>query len=67
MFAVTTSRITRHAPDGIGHTVEVRRLGQRRWVQCRSCGWEQNAQFLAWPKAREHLSGAHDARGQWTC
>jgi hypothetical protein len=65
MFTVTTSRITRYAAGGVAHTVRVRRLGQRRWVECETCDWQEGAQFLAWAKARNHLSGAHDASGQW--
>jgi hypothetical protein len=65
MFTVTTSRITRYAEGGVAHTVQVRRSGPRRWVECGSCGWRAGAQVLAWAKARDHLSGTHDAQGEF--
>ncbi|MEU6219290.1 hypothetical protein ABZ845_17495 [Streptomyces sp. NPDC047022] len=61
MPQIDTSRVSRRDPHGREHTVRVQGAGVRRTIGCDTCGWNQNAQFLPWLKAEEHLAQAHQA------
>ncbi|GAA2944774.1 MULTISPECIES: hypothetical protein [Streptomyces] len=61
MASMTTSKVSRYDGHGREHVVHVTKSGPRRRLACDTCGWRQNAQFLPWLKAQEHLAEAHQA------
>ncbi|MGW3357467.1 hypothetical protein ACWDFL_18910 [Streptomyces bungoensis] len=61
MSPIGTDRISRWDQHGREHVVRVRHRGMRRTISCETCGWHRGAPFAPWPKAVEHLAGAHQA------